>query len=98
MISTSGVVADWVERGTTNSGGAPGVGPTANSYAPWTGWPSTEIARQYTRYHPRGRCGLSGTTSVSGFAGERLTGAVVTSCPRASLTEIVANRGSTASS
>ncbi len=29
-ITTSGVVADWAECGTENSGGAPGAGPTAN--------------------------------------------------------------------
>ena len=32
--------------GIGNCGGGPGDGPTANVYAPCTGWPSTEIARQ----------------------------------------------------
>ena len=40
----------------------------------------------------------SGTTSVSGFAGERCTGPVVSCWPAALVTEMIANRGSTASS
>ena len=44
-----------------------------------------------------GRC-FSGTTSVSGLDGDRLTGAVVCCTPLASVTEMIAKRGSTASS
>ncbi len=45
--TTSGVVvADCPMCGMTNCGAGPGFGPTANVNAPWTGCPSTEIARQ----------------------------------------------------
>src|SRR6476659_9140005 len=40
------VAADSEVDGMTNSGAGPGFGPTANVYAPRTGWPSTEITRQ----------------------------------------------------
>src|SRR5581483_9009466 len=39
-------VAVFAMCGMTNCGGGPGLGPTANVNAPWTGWPSTEMARQ----------------------------------------------------
>ena len=40
------VVALFAMCGMTNCGAGPGFGPTAKVKAPWTGWPSTEIARQ----------------------------------------------------
>src|SRR5918911_2273724 len=61
-----GVAAVSEIEGITNCGAGPGFGPTANVNAPRTGWPSTEITRQYTRYQPSGRCGFNGTSSVSG--------------------------------
>ncbi len=41
-----GVAAVSETDGITNSGAGPAFGPTANVYAPRTGWPSTEITRQ----------------------------------------------------
>ena len=41
---------------------------------------------------------LIGTTSVSGSDGERVTGPVTSWCASTSVTETIANRGSTASS
>jgi hypothetical protein len=41
-----GVAAVSEIEGMTNCGCGPGFGPTANSNAPRTGWPSTEITRQ----------------------------------------------------
>ena len=84
--------------GTGNCGAGPGFGPTANVNAPCTGCPSIEIARQYTRYQPCCRCDVSGTASVSGSAGERVIDPAVRCVPEASVTEMIANRGSTASS
>ena len=72
--SSCGVTAVAEMFGTRNCGAGPGLGPTAYVNAPSTGWPSTEIARQKIRYHPSGRCDRSGTTSVSGLAGDRCTG------------------------
>ena len=40
------VVAVSAIFGIVNCGAGPGFGPTANVNAPWTGCPSTEIARQ----------------------------------------------------
>ena len=80
----------------TNCGAGPGFGPTANVNAPRTGWPSTEIARQKTRYQPSGMC-LSGTSSVFGSLGERRGGPAVSWCASLSVTETIAKRGSTAS-
>src|ERR1700749_2877538 len=63
-ITSSGVVVAVAEIfGIVNSGSTPCPGPTANVNTPETGWPSTEITRQITRYQPLSRC-LSGTTSV----------------------------------
>ena len=45
-IRSCAVTAVALTRGTGNWGAGPGFGPTANVNAPWTGWPSTEIARQ----------------------------------------------------
>ena len=82
--------------GTTNCGGGPGFGPTANVNAPRTGWPSAEIARQKTRYQPS-RISFSGTWSVSALSDERC-GRPSTCCvPSASVTETIAKRGATAS-
>ena len=50
------------------------------------------------RYQPSGRLWRTGTTSVSGLAGDRRTGPVVTCVPAALVTEMIAKRGSTASS
>ena len=47
-----GVAAVSDSDGITNCGAGPGFGPTANVNAPRTGWPSTEITRQTTRYQP----------------------------------------------
>ena len=44
--SSLGVVAVPAIDGTWNCGGGPAFGPIAKVYAPWTGCPSTEIARQ----------------------------------------------------
>src|SRR5690242_16173565 len=51
-ISSFGVAAVSEIDGTTNCGIGPSFGPTAKVNAPRTGWPSTEMTRQYTRYHP----------------------------------------------
>src|ERR1700712_5398146 len=51
-----GVAAVSDVDGITNCGAGPVFGPTANVNAPRTGWPSTEMARQYTRYHPSTTC------------------------------------------
>ncbi len=91
-----GVAAVSEIFGTTNCGCGPGFGPTANVNALWTGCPSAEIARQKTRYHPSGSF-FSGTTSVFGSVSERLGLSVVCWRPAASVTEMMANRGSTAS-
>src|SRR5437764_2246451 len=91
-----GVAAVSEVDGMTNWGAGPGVGPTAKVNAPRTGWPSTEMTRQYTRYHPWPVL-RSGTTSVSGSAAERVGGPAVTLWPAASVTETIAKRGSTAS-
>jgi hypothetical protein len=72
------------------------LGPTANVNAPRTGWPSTEIARQKTRYQPC-RTRFSGTSSSSPFAAERRGGPAVCWRPFASVTETIAKRGSTRS-
>ena len=95
--SNPGVTADSLSEGTTNCGGGPGLGPTANVNAPRTGCPSAEIARQKTRYQPSGTR-FSGVRIVSGFAGDRCGRAVVSCVPLASVTETTMNRGSTASS
>ena len=44
--SSLGVVAVSATDGTGNWGCGPAFGPIAKVYAPWTGCPSTEIARQ----------------------------------------------------
>jgi hypothetical protein len=44
--SSPGVAAVSRSDGLANCGGDPGPGPTANVYAPRTGWPSAEITRQ----------------------------------------------------
>src|SRR5262249_33519462 len=91
-----GVVAVSLSDGIANCGGGPGLGPTANVNAPRTGWPSTEMTRQKTRYQPDGT-GWSGTTSWSAFVAERRGGPAVTCRPAASVTETIANLGSTGS-
>ena len=68
MVTSCGVAADSLSDGITNCGAGPGFGPTANVNAPRTGWPSAEIARQYTRYQPSGRW-FTFTASVSGSPG-----------------------------
>ncbi len=50
------------------------------------------------RYHPSRSPRRTGTTSVSGLAAERRTAAVASCRPSASVTEMIAKRGSTASS
>ena len=47
-----GVAAVSESEGILNAGAGPWFGPTAKVNAPRTGWPSTEIARQKTRYQP----------------------------------------------
>src|SRR5205823_5936824 len=94
--TSRGVAAVSEIDGITNCGAGPAFGPTANVNAPRTGWPSTEITRQYTRYQPSGKCS-SGTTRVSAFAGERAGGPLVTCFAFTSVTETIAKRGSTAS-
>ena len=84
------------EGGHGNCGAGPGFGPTANVKAPRTGWPSTEITRQTTRYQPSRRR-FNGTSSSSGFVGERRGDPVVCWAAAASVTETIAKRGSTAS-
>ena len=91
-----GVAAVSESEGIANAGAGPAFGPTANVNAPRTGWPSTEIARQKTRYQPC-RSLRRGTSSSSGFAAERRGGPVVCWCPSALVTETTAKRGSTAS-
>ena len=44
--SSLGVVAVCAIDGTGNCGWGPGFGPIAKVKAPWTGCPSTEMARQ----------------------------------------------------
>src|SRR4051794_41560894 len=95
-IRSCGVCAVSLSEGTRNCGGGPGFGPTANVNAPRTGWPSTEIARQKTRYQPSGTV-FSGTTIVFGSAGERLGGPAVSWFASWSVTETIAKRGSTGS-
>jgi hypothetical protein len=82
--------------GIANCGAGPGFGPTAKVKAPRTGCPSTEITRHQTRYQPSPRC-FSGTTSVSASVVERCGGPVVIRFACASVTETIANRGSTGS-
>src|SRR6185437_12217148 len=91
-----GVAAVSERFGITNCGAGPGFGPTANVNAPRTGCPSTEITRHTTRYQPSGsRC--NGTSSSSGFEAERSGGPAVSWRAPASVTDTIANRGSTAS-
>ena len=91
-----GVAAVSDSDGILNCGASPGFGPTANVNAPRTGWPSTEITRQTTRYQPWRKC-LSGTSSSSAFAGERRGAPAVCACAAESVTDTMAKRGSTAS-
>src|ERR1051326_8916433 len=91
-----GVAAVSEVDGITNCGAVPAFGPTAKVKAPRTGWPSTEITRQYTRYQPS-PIRFSGITIVSGFAGDRFGGPAFSWCAAASVTETIANLGSTAS-
>src|SRR6185437_6360055 len=49
-VTSVGVAAVSDSDGILNCGAGPGFGPTANVNAPRTGWPSTEITRQTTRY------------------------------------------------
>ena len=70
-VTSVGVAAVSESDGILNCGAGPGFGPTANVNAPRTGWPSTEITRQTTRYQPCRRC-FSGTSSSSAFDGERV--------------------------
>src|ERR1700687_5065465 len=51
-VTSEGVAAVSESEGILNCGAGPGLGPTANVNAPRTGWPSTEITRQTTRYQP----------------------------------------------
>src|SRR5215831_2588385 len=95
-ITSLGVAAVSEMDGITNCGAGPGFGPTANVNAPRTGCPSAEITRHQTRYQPS-LIGFSGTTSVSGFVGERLGGPAVSCVAAASVTDTIAKRGSTAS-
>ena len=96
-MSRPGVAAVSDSGGMTNCGGGPGSGPTENVNAPRTGWPSTEITRQKTRYQPS-RTRFSGTSISSTFAAERCTAPSTSWCAAASVTETIAKRGSTASS
>src|SRR6476660_7138457 len=95
-VTSRGVAAVSEIDGITNCGAGPGLGPTANVNAPRTGWPSTEITRQTTRYQPCRRC-LRGTSSSSALAGERCGGPAVCGCAPESVTDTIAKRGSTAS-
>jgi len=95
-IRRGGVAAVSEIEGITNWGAGPGFGPTANVNAPRTGWPSTEITRQYTRYQLSASL-FSGTTSVSASADDRRGGPVVSWAPAAFVTDTIAKRGSTAS-
>src|SRR6476646_5958075 len=95
-ISSRGVAADSDVDGIGNWGAGPAFGPTANVNAPRTGCPSTETARQKTRYQPSW-VRLSGTSRVSGFAGDRRGGPAASCRPPASVTDTIAKRGSTAS-
>src|SRR5438067_5621997 len=97
VITSEVDVAEPDMCGILNCGAGPGLGPTAKVKAPCTGWPSTEIARQYTRYQPS-ESRFTGTTSVFGSDGERSTGPVVSEFALTSETETTAKRGSTASS
>src|SRR5512132_3735093 len=85
-----GVAAVSEIDGMLNCGAGPGFGPTANVNAPRTGCPSTEITRQYTRYHPWASR-LSGTTRVVGSVAERRGGPARCWLPAASVTETTAN-------
>src|SRR5205823_7891190 len=98
VTTNRGAVAVAEIFGITNCGAGPGFGPTAKVNAPCTGCPSTEIARQMTRYQPSASCGCNGTTRVSGLPGARRIGPVVSFLAAASVTEMSAKRGSTASS
>src|SRR5690348_10004864 len=96
VATSCGVAADSDSDGITNAGAGPGFGPTANVNAPRTGWPSSEITRQKTRYQPwRSRC--NGTSSSSGSVADRTGEPAVCCFPAASVTETIAKRGSTAS-
>src|SRR5262249_46763857 len=95
-VTSVGVAAVSESDGILNCGAGPGFGPTANVNAPRTGCPSTEITRQTTRYQPCASL-RSGTSSSSGFAGERSGRPVVCDRASASVTETIAKRGSTAS-
>src|SRR5207302_5267556 len=88
-ISSLGVAAVSLIDGITNCGCGPGFGPTANVKAPRTGWPSTEITRQKTKYQPGGSV-FSGVTRMSGFVGERCGEPAVTCRASASVTETIA--------
>src|SRR5215475_12865265 len=79
--------------GIANCGAGPAFGPTANVNAPRTGCPSTEITRQKTRYQPSGTR-FSGVTNVCGAPGAEAGAPLVTCCPKASVTETIAKRGS----
>src|SRR5205807_10110756 len=91
-ISSGGVAALSVSDGITNCGSGPSFGPIANRKAPLTGCPSAEMTRQYTRYQPSGRFGLSGVTSVSGSVGERWDCALASWFADGSVTDTVAKR------
>src|SRR6478609_4922538 len=93
-ITSPGVAAVSDVDGIANCGAGPGFGPTANVYAPRTGWPSCDTTRQNTRYQP-GCSVRSGTTSVVPHG--RVGGPDVTCWPLGSVTETIANRGSTGS-
>src|SRR5262249_43277645 len=90
------VAADSDVDGTGNCGAGPACGATAYVTGARTGWPSTEMTRQKTRYQPS-LVGLSGTSRVSGSVVDRRGGPATFWCPAASVTETIANRGSTAS-
>src|SRR3954451_3787090 len=91
-----GVAAVSEIEGITNCGAGPGFGPTANVNAPRTGWPSTEMTRQTTRYQPCGRW-RNGTSSSLALPADRLGEPAVSECAPASVTDTIAKRGSTAS-
>src|SRR3989440_1228349 len=93
-VRSAGVAAVSLIEGITNCGWGPGFGPTANVNTPRTGWPSTEITRQKTRYQPSGTWRI-GWTSWSGFAGDRVGRPVVTWWPPASVTAPLPNFGLT---
>ena len=92
--TSDGVAAVSDRLGMTNCGAGPAFGPTANVNAPRTGCPSTEMTRQTTRYQPSGSS-CTGTSSSFGFDSDRRGGPAVSCCAPASVTEMIANRGST---